>query len=390
MLKVIARDGVSFKRFCGDDGDEEYQIVILPPGHLTFEAQLHHVQAAYDDVQRSLGLDLGSAVFRRIFLSDALNQMALVKDSDLAANRRDNPVAVSIVQQPPLPGAKIALLAYHIDSRTPMTKTRLAARHVLVTRNGRRHLWSAGLGAHPADLEPSAAEQTRAIFATLADMLRGLDGSLAQNCMRTWIYLRNADVFYQGMVTARRELFESAGLTAETHYIASTGIEGGSPNRHDVISMDALSLLDLKPGQVSYLNDFDMLCATKDYGVTFERGTKIAFADRAHLYISGTASIDHAGRVLHPGDVCRQLDRAIANVDALLRSGGAAREDMQHLIVYLRDASDYPRVSGMLRESFPDVPTVVVHGPVCRPEWLVEIEGVAAVGRENNPVLPAF
>ncbi|WKW51799.1 Rid family hydrolase [Rhodomicrobium lacus] len=389
MLKVIARDGVSFKRFCGDDGDEEYQIVVVPPGHLAFEAQLRQMQAAYEDVQKSLGLDAGSAVFRRLFLSDALNQIALVKDSDLAADRCGNPVATSIVQQPPLPGGKIALLAYHINSKAPMTKTQLAARHVLVTRNGRRHLWSAGLGSLPSNPESDSAEQTDAIFATLADTLHGLGGSLAANCVRTWIYLRNADVFYQGMVTARRELFERAGLTAETHYIASTGIEGGSPNRHQVVSMDALSLLDLEPGQVSYLNDFDMLCATKDYGVTFERGTRIAFADRAHLYISGTASIDRSGRVLHPGDVCRQLDRAIANVDSLLRSGGASRDDMQHLIVYLRDASDYPRISGMLRESFPDVPAVVVHGPVCRPEWLVEIEGIAAVS-ENNRSLPAF
>jgi len=389
MLRVIARDGVNFRRFSGAGGDEEYQIAITAPGHLTFEAQLRHIQAAYEDAQKSLGLDPRTAVFRRLFLSDALNQIALVKASELAANRPDNPVAISIVQQPPLPGAKIALLAYHIDTRQPMSKKRLTAKHMLVTRNGRRHLWSTGLGAHVAQLEPSSAEQTNAIFATLCDQLTGLGGSLAENCVRTWIYLRNADVFYQGMVNARLELFAGAGLTAETHYIASTGIEGGSPNRAEAVSMDALSLLDLDPGQVSYLNDFDMLCATKDYGVTFERGTKIAFADRAHLYISGTASIDKAGSVLHIGDVCKQLDRAIENVDALLRSGGAQREDMQHLIVYLRDAADYPRVSGMLRESFPDVPVIVVHGPVCRPEWLVEIEGIAAIARENR-ALPPF
>ncbi|WKW51495.1 hypothetical protein [Rhodomicrobium lacus] len=226
MLKVIARDGVSFKRFCGDDGDEEYQIVIVPPGHLAFEAQLRHMQAAYEDVQKSLGLDADSAVFRRLFLSDALNQIALVKDSDLAADRCGNPVATSIVQQPPLPGGKIALLAYHINSKAPMTKTRLAARHVLVTRNGRRHLWSAGLGSLPSNPEPDAAEQTNAIFATLADTLHGLGGSLAANCVRTWIYLRNADVFYQGMVTARRELFERAGLDLVQHVLGRAAVVG--------------------------------------------------------------------------------------------------------------------------------------------------------------------
>ena len=60
--------------------------------------------------------------------------------------------------------------------------------------------------------------------------------------------------------------------------------------------MDAYSLLGLQPEQVSYLNDFDRLCATKDYDVTFERGTRIAYADRTHHFISGTASIDTSRR----------------------------------------------------------------------------------------------
>jgi enamine deaminase RidA (YjgF/YER057c/UK114 family) len=87
--------------------------------------------------------------------------------------------------------------------------------------------------------------------------------------------------------------------------------------------------------------------------------------------------------------VVKQLERAIENVDALLQSGGAKLDDMQHLIVYLRDPTDYGRVTGMLNESFPGVPTVIVQGAVCRPEWLVEIEGIAAAPH-NDPALPAF
>ena len=153
--------------------------------------------------------------------------------------------------------------------------------------------------------------------------------------------------------------------------------------------MDALSLLDLRPEQIFYLNDFSRLCPTKDYGVTFERGTRIAFADRMHHYISGTASIDNRGNVLHLGDVLKQTERAMENVDALLKSGGASIEDMMYLIVYLRDPSDYRSVSRYLRETFPTLPCIVVQGRVCRPEWLVEVEGVAAAPN-NDPTLPAF
>jgi enamine deaminase RidA (YjgF/YER057c/UK114 family) len=153
--------------------------------------------------------------------------------------------------------------------------------------------------------------------------------------------------------------------------------------------MDAYSILGLAPGQMSYLNDFDRLCPTRDYGVAFERGTRIAFADRSHHYISGTASIDATGSVVHQGDVLRQLDRAIENVDALLRSGQAGLADMMHLTVYLRDPTDFARVEGSLAERFGGLPRLVVQGAVCRPEWLIEVEGIAAVA-ETEPALPAF
>jgi enamine deaminase RidA (YjgF/YER057c/UK114 family) len=140
---------------------------------------------------------------------------------------------------------------------------------------------------------------------------------------------------------------------------------------------------------VSYLNDFDRLCATKDYNVTFERGTRIGYADRTHHFISGTASIDRTGRVVHPGDVLRQLDRTLANVDALLRSGGAGLANMTHLLVYLRDAADFPRVDACLRERFPDLPMLILRGAVCRPDWLIEVEGIG-IAAEQSRGLPPF
>jgi enamine deaminase RidA (YjgF/YER057c/UK114 family) len=191
------------------------------------------------------------------------------------------------------------------------------------------------------------------------------------------------------MVDSRRELFANEGLTGDTHFIASTGVEGACAHRGDVVMLDACSILDLKPEQVSYLNDFDRVCATKDCGMTSERGTRIAYADRAHCLISGTASIDHRGKVVHAGNVKRQLDRAIENVEALLRAGEARLEDLMHLIVYLRDPTDYWLVHDRLREQFRSIPIVIVKAAVCRPEWLVEVEAMA-VTPNDDPALPPF
>ena len=79
-----------------------------------------------------------------------------------------------------------------------------------------------------------------------------------------------------------------------------------------------------------------------------------------------------------------QLDRALENVEALLRNGGASLADMTHLIVYLRDRSDYHAVKRRLVERLPGLPIVIVQGAVCRPEWLIEVEGIAAVGDETK------
>jgi hypothetical protein len=84
---------------------------------LGFEEQIAFVQRRYAEAMRSLGLSPCTAVFRRLFLSDALNQAARIRACGLADNGPEDPVAVSIVQQPPLPDSKLALFAYHIEIR---------------------------------------------------------------------------------------------------------------------------------------------------------------------------------------------------------------------------------------------------------------------------------
>jgi enamine deaminase RidA (YjgF/YER057c/UK114 family) len=372
------------KTFYGPDGEAEHFIYVKTPEDGAFKDQLRAVEKLYAAALRLRGLPKGTAVFRRVFLSDILNQADLVRKSRLFPGPAESPVAVSLVQQMPLPGGKIALLAYHIQGRSSLGKRRLSKDHLLVKRNKLSHLWSTGLTA-----AGGAQEQTRGVFNGLARALKSQGGALRDNCVRTWLYLKNVDVFYQGMVDARRTLFIREGLTGKTHYIASTGIEGACGVQFGLVALDAYSVLGLDPRQVSYLNDFSRLCPTRDYNVTFERGTRIAYADRVHYFISGTSSIDAAGRTLYPGDVLRQLARACGNIGALLKSGGAALADLTHLIVYLRDPADQPRVQGYLNANFPGLPVAVVQGAVCRPSWLVEVEGLA-VTKNDEPSLPSF
>jgi enamine deaminase RidA (YjgF/YER057c/UK114 family) len=375
----------TIRRFKSVDGSAEAFVFVEAASNLDFPAQLRLVIDRYRAMQGEAGLDPTTAVFRRIFLSDVLNQAGTVRESALFSDF----VATSIVQQRPLKGGKLAMLAYHIDDPEGLKRRRLSPRHLLIEKSGKRHLWSTRLCASDNDRSLSSELQTLSVFDDLAHALGEQGANLRDHCLRTWIYLKDVDIFYRGMVDSRRALFAEHGLTGDSHFIASTGIEGACAHRYDVVAMDAYSNIDVEPRQVSYLNDFDQLCATKDYNVTFARATRVAYSDRAHIFISGTASIDSAGEVVHRGDVRRQLDRTIENIAALLRAGSASLEDLAHLIAYLRDPSDLALIEGRLNEQFAGLPTAIVQGAVCRPEWLIELEGVA-IAKHPEASMPRF
>ena len=386
---AVRADGFSSHSFRGGSGCIEHCITVEALGEQSLARQIDSIEQRYAEALQSLGLTPDTAIFRRIYLSDAANQAGLLRESALFTEPTHSPVAVAMIQQPPLPDAKLALFAYHLQSPDPTIKKQLSPEHMLVERNGLGHLWSTRLCAANATAQSSTTIQTNQMFDRLIDTLHAGGGTLADNCVRTWIYVKDVDYFYQEMVSARTALFDRHGLTADTHYLASTGIEGSCSHRYDTVLMDAYSILGLRPEQTTYLNDFDRLCPTRDYNVTFERGTRIGYADRAHHFISGTASIDTTGSVVHPGDVTAQLSRTLDNIDALLRSGEAGIDDMTHFLVYLRDPSDFPAIDARLAERFPHIPRLILRGAVCRPEWLIEIEGIA-ISPQHQPELPNF
>jgi enamine deaminase RidA (YjgF/YER057c/UK114 family) len=388
-LSKCLSENVEHRRFCGIHGEAEHFFVFTAPGNIRFKEQVEYIEANYEAKTRSLGLSDRTTVFRRIFLSDESNQIEGLRQSRLAGDPQGHPIAVSIIQQQPIPCAKIALLAYHIESNKPLDSQRLSPSHVLIRKNRLAHLWSTNLCAKNTDRSLSVGGQTESVFTDLINGLSMAGGDLYDNCIRTWIYVRDIDIFYQGMVDQRRALFAQYGLTGNTHFIASTGIEGTCADRHDLVMMDAYSILGLKPEQTSYLNDLNMLCPAKKYNVTFERGTCVAYADRSHYFISGTASVDNLGNTLYPGNILKQLERTLENIGSLLRAGHASLADLMYLIVYLRDPSDFEGVKGRLTEELPSVPMIFVQAAVCRPEWLIEIEGVA-IKAQHQPSYPLF
>jgi enamine deaminase RidA (YjgF/YER057c/UK114 family) len=344
-------------------------------------------------------------VFRRCFLSDASNQIHDVMASALGfGGSPAEAAAVSCVEQPPLYYRKIALLAYHVRGVEPNEKSMLEipeagryARTLALKRPGRTLLWTtqmtsrrkASSGACSVQETRCALEQTRGLFSTYRDHLGSQGASLLDNALRTWVFVQNVDMHYAGMVVARRELFASEGLTPETHYIVATGIEGQNARPQSLITFDALAMLGLEREQITFIDALDHLNRTDEYGVTFERSARLDHADRSRIYLAGTASIDAEGQIVHAGDVLRQTDRTLENLSALLEAGGGSLDDVTEMIVYLRDPSDAQRVVAHLDATQPDLPFIIVRAAVCRPAWLVEMEGAAIVANRDSR-WPAF
>ncbi|MDR1332579.1 MAG: hypothetical protein LBK07_10820 [Tannerella sp.] len=344
----------------------------LPEYHAMFHVTeaMHDTRRQYECIEAAVDRLLDElhgveTVWKRYLVSDAVNQAAFIP-------REQGCAAVSVVQQPPLNGSKVALWTY----MTPEGFLSANGRATVFAHANCRHLFHTQLHV-PAT---GAEEQTVRIFGQYADMLEADGCTLAEHCMRTWVFVQDIDTHYAGMVAARRACFEREGLTKDTHFIASTGIEGKHVRPGTQVFMDAYAVDGLLPGQIRYLRAPAHLNPTHEYGVTFERGTAIQYGDRRHVFISGTASIDHRGEIVHPSDVMKQAGRMLENIRALLDEAGAGMDDVAYMIVYLRDISDYRRIDAWLEESCRRIPRVIVWAPVCRPGWLIEAECMAVIG----------
>ncbi|MCM8776969.1 MAG: Rid family hydrolase [Candidatus Omnitrophica bacterium] len=364
---------IKASHFQRKEGPEEFHIAIYPYKLADLDTQIRWVYRAYIEILNYVGIDIKSAIFCRFFLSDIVNQMEVIKNSALYSDISKYS-STSIICQPPGPSAKIALWSYHInDKNRPLNKTK-DSNSLMLRQDGIIHYWTSGLTCPE---EKTIYEQTLYILEKYNDFLNTHGMSLKDNVIRTWFFIQNIDINYREFVKARREYYEKAGLSKDTHFIASTGIQGSSKDILSKVTMDTYAISGLKQTQIQFLSAPEYLSPTYVYGVTFERGTAISYRDRKHIFLSGTASIDNKGNILYQGDVIRQLDRTLINIEALLKKAGANLKDIAIFIVYVRDPSDFSIVVKKMRQKFKDTPIITVYASVCRPGWLVEIECLA-------------
>ncbi len=350
-----------------------YFKIIVPEKSGTLEVQLQSLEVQLRKYLLSEGLTTQHLEHVKVYLSDAANQWDGVKSHSLYSCYLST-ASVCYIEQPILPGFKVALIVMCRKSELLKTGTPDCC---IVQAGDVRYIYHSVRFEAGEAKGRSALWQTEEAFRRHIALLKTEGLTLKNNCHRTWIYVRDVDVNYADVVQGRNNVFAREGLTADTHFIASTGIGGNPDNREASVCIDFFSIDGVGEADATYLQALDYLNPTYEYGVAFERGVSLPLPEAKMHLVSGTASIDCKGQVLYQGDVLRQAERLFLNIEKLLSDGGATLEDIQYIIVYLRDIADYAAIKAYTDERFPGLPALFLEARVCRPDWLIEVEGIA-------------
>jgi enamine deaminase RidA (YjgF/YER057c/UK114 family) len=367
-----------------------------------FQQQAQDALAAIDAIARDEGVG-GSLLQQTVFFSDF--RQAEVCRQIVRGFYGDRLPATSYVPQPPCSGNLLEIEVVGVaPTQTEIDIRRLSERTVTARHNGMT--W-----VHCANIVPETSAKT--VRDRSHDAFRRLAGELAgcgcrfDQVVRTWLYLGDITGLedgvprYQKLNLARTDFFKDyrfagelfAGRSDRACYPASTGI--GADGRDVMVCClalatdraDVLRLPLENPRQVA-AHDYDQRYGPQS--PKFSRAMAIVSDGAAVILVSGTASIlDSESH--HLGDVAAQTRETLDNIAALIsednfrrhgQSGlGATLDDVASLRVYVKRQEDYAVVQNACRTRLGDVPAVYTVADLCRPELLVEIEGIAFCGR---------
>ena len=104
------------------------------------------------------------------------------------------------------------------------------------------------------------------------------------------------------------------------------------------------------------------------------------------VHISGQIALDNDMNTVGD-DAATQLKQIYKNLDDLCRAHGGSLANMVKTITYITDLDQYPAVSAAREEAYGDNPpanSTIVVSALAKPEWLVEIEGIAYIEKPSH------
>jgi enamine deaminase RidA (YjgF/YER057c/UK114 family) len=308
--------------------------------------------------------------------------------------------ATTYIAQAPCEGKLLAIEALGVGRGTGDVQIERCSDQTVVTSH-------AGVSwVHCAQVTP--AHQNASVYDRSLEAFRRMRDTLAKKgcrydqVIRTWLYL--GDIVgpegetqrYKELNRARADFYQDLQfgmnhLPAEVNwpvYPASTGI---GTNGKDVVmsciavatDRDNIRFVPLEnPQQVAA---FDYGDRYSPQSPKFSRAMAITACNSATIFISGTASITKS-ETRYIDDVEGQTRQTLDNIEALISNDNFRRHGMPHLHatlddlalvrVYVKRKEDFAKARAVCLDRLGEMPIIYAIADVCRPDLLVEIEGV--------------
>lgn len=375
-------------------------LMLVPQGRGAFAQQLREVLNLQDQLLAAQEQSM-TVTSQTVFLRDAetLGECAQI----LQHRHGDKQPVTNIVFQPPCCGAALALEAWAIGGRDVRIEHR-GAHTITVSYDDTRWVYCAGLRSDAA--QGAIYAQTTGVLERMQSELQQA-GSGFEHVLRTWFYLGGITESeaglqrYMELNRARTDFYRPIKFHCSVAqpsipqgiYPASTGIGMKGPG----LAAGCLALQT--PRTDAFLLPLENPQQTPAYAYhprhspqspKFSRGVALVLDDYITTWVSGTASVVHS-LSRHPGDIRRQTEQTIENIEKLISADnfvfhgikhpGAGLSDLAKVRIYLKRPQDFALCKSICDERFGSVPAIYALADVCRPELLVEIEGVAFTKR---------
>ena len=224
----------------------------------------------------------------------------------------------------------------------------------------------------PRSVTESREEQARQVFERIEQALAAAGMSFS-NVVRTWMYISRIPEWYGQFNDVRTQFFR------ERHVFdgivpPSTGVGVDNPAGAALIA-DVLAVQPRTDRVRIEAIPSPLQCPALDYKSSFSRAAEVVFSNHRMLYVSGTASIDSAGRTVHVGDVRKQVQLTMAVVQAILQSRKMEWIDSARAVAYFKDIDDIGVFGDFCRNNgLAGLPVVPAHADICRDDLLFEFE----------------
>ncbi len=321
-------------------------------------------------------------VVRVVFFVEVADNDAYLQTLAICKEKIGEKFLFSIIAQKPLTDnvsveCEVAFLKGHQFDTLKRRNTE-DCDYFVVEKMGKKAVFST---IFSENLSLSVQEQSEIVFRRLFRILEK-ESMPIDSIVRQWNYIeRITDVDaggqrYQQFNDSRSSFY--AKTTWPKGYPAATGI--GVSAGGVIVEVNAVQGAELKPIdnalQVPAHKYSDaVLRSGNGKKATSPKFERAKLQDNKWLYISGTAAI--RGELNVDKSASEQTQVTLENINDLLKTSGMTAENLVALRVYVKRSSDFYEVKQVVETLLPNTMAIYVQSDVCRPELLVEIEGIA-------------